>query len=117
MGQEAELGAVSGCMYNYVVSAQKPTSVTHSVVGNFTSADDLNLVVGCTQITAPLPSFELLPLRIAADAFAGNCAGCCVRGMPERPLSDAACTAMCRKSTRIEIHTLTPEGLQVCTAL
>lgn len=34
-----------GCAFNYVVSAHKPTAVQHSVVGHFTSPDDLNLVV------------------------------------------------------------------------
>lgn len=34
-----------GCAYNYVVTAQKPTSVSHSVVGNFTGAEDLNLII------------------------------------------------------------------------
>ena len=29
----------------YVVTAQKPTKVTHSVVGHFTGPDDLNLIV------------------------------------------------------------------------
>ena len=28
--------------FNYVVSAQKPTNVTHAVVGNFTAADAYN---------------------------------------------------------------------------
>jgi hypothetical protein len=28
--------------FNYVVSAQKPTNVTHAVVGNFTAADVYN---------------------------------------------------------------------------
>ncbi|CAK4097320.1 unnamed protein product [Aphanomyces euteiches] len=46
---------------NYVVTAQKPTSVTHSCVGHFTGAADTNLILG--------------------------------------------------KSTRVEIHLLTPEGL------
>ena len=36
----------TGCMYNYVVSAQKPTAVNFSCVGHFTSASDINLVVG-----------------------------------------------------------------------
>ena len=34
-----------GCSYNYVVSAHKPTSVQHSVVGHFTSPTALNLVL------------------------------------------------------------------------
>ena len=31
--------------YTYVVTAQKPSSVTHAVTGKFTGADDLNLIV------------------------------------------------------------------------
>ena len=30
--------SLTGAMYNYVVTAQKPTAVTHSVVGNFSDA-------------------------------------------------------------------------------
>ena len=37
--------------YNYVVSAQKPTNVTHAVMGNFTAPDAYNLIVAkCTRI-------------------------------------------------------------------
>ena len=37
--------------WNYVVTAHKPTNVTHSLVGNFTSPTDLNLIVSkCTRI-------------------------------------------------------------------
>jgi hypothetical protein len=32
-------------MWNYVVTANKPTAVSHSLVGNFTSPTDLNLVI------------------------------------------------------------------------
>jgi DNA damage-binding protein 1 len=32
--------------YNYVVTAQPPTTVTHSLVASFTSADAVNLIVG-----------------------------------------------------------------------
>jgi len=46
----SDIGAQS-CMFNYVVSAQKPTSVTHSACGNFTSTTSLNLIIGkCTRI-------------------------------------------------------------------
>jgi len=38
-------GTQDGCIYNYVVSAHKPTAVRHSVVGNFTSPSDLNLII------------------------------------------------------------------------
>ena len=31
--------------YNYVVTAQKPTAVTHAIRGRFTSKDELNLIV------------------------------------------------------------------------
>jgi hypothetical protein len=34
-----------GCIYNYHVTAQRATSVTHSAVGNFTSSADINLIV------------------------------------------------------------------------
>ncbi|KAM0880962.1 hypothetical protein ACQ4PT_033240 [Festuca glaucescens] len=37
--------------WNYVVTAQKPTSVSHSCVGNFTGPHQLNLIVAkCTRI-------------------------------------------------------------------
>lgn len=36
-----------GCIYNYVYTVQQPTAVTHCVVGNFTSATDVNLIIGC----------------------------------------------------------------------
>lgn len=38
-------------MWNYVVTAHKPTNVTHSRVGNFTSPQELNLIIAkCTRI-------------------------------------------------------------------
>lgn len=54
-------------MYNYVVTAHKPTAVTHSLVGHFTGANETNLVIA--------------------------------------------------KCTRMEIHLLTPQGLQVRTTV
>ncbi|XP_076949712.1 DNA damage-binding protein 1-like [Bidens hawaiensis] len=37
--------------YNYVVTAHKPTNVTHSCVGNFTAPHELNLIIAkCTRI-------------------------------------------------------------------
>ncbi|EIE24281.1 hypothetical protein COCSUDRAFT_28729 [Coccomyxa subellipsoidea C-169] len=56
------MASQQGCAFNYVVTAHKPTSVTQSIVGNFTSPTDINLIIS--------------------------------------------------KCTRIEIHTLTPEGLK-----
>jgi DNA damage-binding protein 1 len=35
--------AGTGC-FNYVVTAHKPTAVTHSVVANFTGPNDINLI-------------------------------------------------------------------------
>ncbi|CAL9037637.1 unnamed protein product [Musa banksii] len=38
-------------VWNYVVTAHKPTNVTHSCVGNFTSPQELNLIIAkCTRI-------------------------------------------------------------------
>eukprot|EP00850_Spirogloea_muscicola_P009452 SM000053S17409 [mRNA] locus=s53:248703:257116:+ [translate_table: standard] len=38
-------------VWNYCVTAHKPTNVTHSLVGNFTSPTELNLIVAkCTRI-------------------------------------------------------------------
>eukprot|EP00250_Pteridium_aquilinum_P005894 c15914_g1_i1 orf=464-3730(-) len=38
-------------IWNYVVTAHKPTNVTHSCVGNFTGAQELNLIIAkCTRI-------------------------------------------------------------------
>ncbi|XWS62379.1 hypothetical protein CRYUN_Cryun06bG0005900 [Craigia yunnanensis] len=38
-------------VWNYVVTAHKPTNVTHSCVGNFTSPQELNLITAkCTRI-------------------------------------------------------------------
>jgi DNA damage-binding protein 1 len=35
-----------GCIYNYHVTAHRPTAVTHCAVGNFTSSSDVNLIIG-----------------------------------------------------------------------
>ncbi|KAI8524591.1 hypothetical protein RHMOL_Rhmol13G0160800 [Rhododendron molle] len=44
-------------IWNYVVTAHKPTNVTHSCVGNFTSSQELNLIVAkCTRIEIHLLS-------------------------------------------------------------
>ena len=37
----------TGCAYNYVVTANKPTNVSASVCGHFTSRSDLNLILAC----------------------------------------------------------------------
>lgn len=83
--------ASEGCAYNYVVSAHKPTAVRHSVVGNFTSASDLNLII-----------------RYRHAAFVA-----CASSLPAWTYTDAAHGTLCSKVTRLEIYTLTPEGLKV----
>lgn len=40
-----EVQADGGCMYNYVVTAHRPTNVQLSAVGHFTSTTDLNLIL------------------------------------------------------------------------
>eukprot|EP00775_Hariotina_reticulata_P011705 gene11705-11850_t len=35
-----------GCIYNYHVTAHRPTAVTHCAVGNFTGSSDVNLIIG-----------------------------------------------------------------------
>jgi DNA damage-binding protein 1 len=37
-------GAGAAACCNYVVTAHKPTVVTHAVVANFTSPSDINLI-------------------------------------------------------------------------
>ncbi|RQM27715.1 hypothetical protein B5M09_002429 [Aphanomyces astaci] len=53
---------------NYVVTAQKPTSVTHSCVGNFTGSGDTNLILGKgTRVEIHLLTAEgLTPLHDVA---------------------------------------------------
>lgn len=42
-----EVGSLDeGCIYNYVVTAHKPSTVQQSAVGHFTSPTDLNLILG-----------------------------------------------------------------------
>ena len=40
-------------VWNYVVTAHKPTNVTHSCVGNFTSAQELNLIIAYVPFRLP----------------------------------------------------------------
>lgn len=56
--------ASEGCAYNYVVSAHKPTAVRHSVVGNFTSASDLNLIIRYTHAALTV-NFGPKPVKVA----------------------------------------------------
>ncbi|GMN54596.1 hypothetical protein TIFTF001_023726 [Ficus carica] len=36
-------------IWNYVVTAHKPTNVTHSCVGNFTAPHELNLIIAVSD--------------------------------------------------------------------
>mmetsp|Transcript_40860 Transcript_40860/g.102893 ORF Transcript_40860/g.102893 Transcript_40860/m.102893 type:complete len:1012 (-) Transcript_40860:694-3729(-) len=45
VGGDAESSGSHGRLWNYVVTAQKPTAVTHAVVGNFTHPSHLNLII------------------------------------------------------------------------
>ncbi|KAM0886109.1 hypothetical protein ACQ4PT_029885 [Festuca glaucescens] len=78
--------------WNYVVTAHKPTSVSHSCVGNFTGPHQLNLIVAYARHS---PS-----LRSVSPSL----------GFSSSPCGSAALPS--RKCTRIEIHLLTPQGLQ-----
>lgn len=46
-------------VWNYVVTAHKPTSVTHSCVGNFTGPNQLNLIVASVIYSPFLPPLAL----------------------------------------------------------
>lgn len=121
----ADLGT-HGCMYNYVVSAHKPTNVTHSVCGSFTSSKDLNLIIGCVQLLEHgrplLRNSVLLPAGSAFPLYT------CLLTLPSAhtdapslqlqlpTLIPLQCPGPSRKCTRIEIHKLTEEGLQVSHA-
>lgn len=44
-GEQHHINTKKGCFKNYIVTAHKATSVTHSSTGYFVTKDDLNLVV------------------------------------------------------------------------
>lgn len=54
MSQDGEAAAKERLLaseYQYIVTAQKPTAVTHSLTGNFLSKDELSLIVAkCTRL-------------------------------------------------------------------
>jgi hypothetical protein len=47
MEEDQELRPRASPLFNYVVTAQPPTAVTHAVVGHFTGPGDVNLILGC----------------------------------------------------------------------
>ena len=88
----------TGCAYNYVVTANKPTNVSASVCGHFTSRSDLNLVLAC------VPQRPALHGSLHHEPRGRRHAQCDI-------FHRETC---CRKSTRLEIWTLTADGLKVC---
>eukprot|EP00878_Enallax_costatus_P005870 GHUV01006158.1.p1 GENE.GHUV01006158.1~~GHUV01006158.1.p1 ORF type:complete len:800 (+),score=216.97 GHUV01006158.1:186-2585(+) len=55
MAQPMAVDAYAGCIFNYCVTAHKPTAVRQCVVGSFTSGSDVNLIIGrSTQIDIQL---------------------------------------------------------------
>ncbi|KAI7751098.1 LOW QUALITY PROTEIN: hypothetical protein M8C21_020503 [Ambrosia artemisiifolia] len=95
--------------YNYVVTAHKPTNVTHSCVGNFTGPQELNLIIAkCTRIEIHLLTPQgLQPMldvpiygRIATlELFRSHVSNCLVVSI-ERT-NDIFCRAMGDVSDRI----------------
>lgn len=53
--------------WNYVVTAHKPTNVTHSCVGYFTNPQELNLIIAYPFYFSrkTLALFHFFPLQIA----------------------------------------------------
>ncbi len=137
--------------WNYVVTAHKPTNVTHSCVGNFTNPQELNLIIAYPSHTLlPLLLFSFVCVCVCACVFffkfffsllgvglrfvvcgqsilpAFSCWIVCItisgeHGAERNSLSEERVTGqeildlrlLFRKCTRIEIHLLTPAGLQV----
>ena len=44
------------CLHNYVVTARRPTAVTHTAVGSITDAQAIDLVVGYSLYSSSSPS-------------------------------------------------------------
>ncbi|RXH98908.1 hypothetical protein DVH24_011233 [Malus domestica] len=89
--EEEEEGKRKMSIWNYVVTAHKPTNVTHSCVGNFTAPQELNLITA--YVTPQFLSLSLLYLSLSSILY-----------LSPRVRS--------QKCTRIEIQLLTPLGLQ-----
>ncbi|CAH2078400.1 unnamed protein product [Thlaspi arvense] len=57
-------------VWNYVVTAHKPTCVSHSCVGNFTSPQELNLIVAkCTRIEIHLLTPQGLQMMLDVPLY------------------------------------------------
>lgn len=78
-GMEVDSGAANqGGLYNYVVTAHKPTAVSHAAMGSFTSPTDVNLIIGCVpdqETRAGLAGLPQSPSR-------GRSHVCEKRGLP-----------------------------------
>jgi hypothetical protein len=118
-GVSAAVGDTGAC-HNYVVTAHKPTAVTHAVVGNFTSPTDVNLIVAYVCLLGPR-GMHLGGRRTPLTA-ARMVAAC--RHHYHAPMVPCSARTVCvppfaphRCHTRIEIYTLVQSGLQVWRAL
>ena len=62
--------------YNYVATNHKPTTVTHTLTGAFTSADDLNLLlIRSTRLEVHVMGPEgLVPVRVCVCLCVFVCA-------------------------------------------
>ena len=61
-----------GCIYNYHVTAHKPTAVTHCVVGSFTGANDSNLIIAYVGSSSQSPFNLAIRLMAQLDPHAGE---------------------------------------------
>lgn len=51
LARDARYFGIMDCSYNYMVTAHKPTNVTHSAVGHFTNFQDINLIISCAPLS------------------------------------------------------------------
>lgn len=115
-GMEVDSGAANqGGLYNYVVTAHKPTAVSHAAMGSFTSPTDVNLIIGCVpdQKKGSLAGLTQSPAGAVISVKGAACLELMfskpyvlASGQFSLPLTD-------RLFTRLEIHTLGANGLQV----
>jgi hypothetical protein len=56
-------------VWNYVVTAHKPTNVTHSCVGNFTAPNQLNLIIAYVSQIASLSLTNLVLEFVDLDSI------------------------------------------------
>lgn len=60
-------------IWNYVVTAHKPTNVTHSCVGNFTAPQELNLIIAYASLSSSSSTVRVFTLVSLICSFvSGN---------------------------------------------